>query len=90
MTQLLPTPTVLTAHLDDESVLLHIERGRYYRLNPTGQGIWRGLEAGLRPAELVAALVTDFTIDEATARGEIERFLAELSAIGLVCTAPAP
>ncbi len=79
-----PSPSVLAAHLDMESVLLEMKRRRYFRLNETGQAIWRALEAGKSGAAVVAELVAAFDVDEATAAGEVERFLAELARAGLL------
>jgi hypothetical protein len=85
-----PTASVLAAHLDGESVLLHMDSKRYYRLNATGQAIWRALEAGHRGEALEAALLDEFEVDATTARAEIERFLRELAEAGLVREADLP
>jgi hypothetical protein len=75
---------VLAAHLEGEAVLLHLETKQYYRLNETAAVIWKGLEAGLTPADIVGGLVKDFEIDAATAHAELDRVLGELRARGLV------
>jgi hypothetical protein len=75
---------VLTAHLEGEAVLLHLETKQYYRLNETGAAIWKGLESGLDPADIVGGLVQGFEIDAATAQAEVERVLGELRDRGLV------
>ena len=73
------SPDVLTAHLDDEAVLLHAGTKRYFRLNTTGAWIWRGVEAGLDAEALVAHVCARFEVDEPTARTEIARVLGELA-----------
>jgi hypothetical protein len=75
---------VLAAHLEAESVLLEMKRKRYFRLNETGQAIWRALEAGRPRDALVAELVQAFEVDDVTARAEVDRFIAELTAAGLL------
>ena len=85
-----PSASVLAAHLDGESVLLEMKRKRYFRLNETGQAIWRALEAGLGREAIAAQLVQAFEVDDATARAEVERFLAELSAAELLAPADSP
>jgi hypothetical protein len=75
---------VLTAHLEGEAVLLHLETKQYYRLNETAAAIWQGLERGLDPSDIVGHLVRDFTIDAATAEAEVDRVLGELRERGLV------
>ncbi len=79
-----PSSSVLAAHLDGESVLLELKGKRYFRLNETGQVIWRALEAGLPAEAAVAQLVRDFAVDGETARTEVERFMAELASRGLL------
>jgi predicted transcriptional regulator len=85
-----PTAAVLAAHLDGESVLLHMDLKRYYRLNETGQAIWRALEAGHRGDALEEALLEQFDVDPATVRTEIQRFVRELADAGLVRRAATP
>ncbi len=75
---------VLTAHLEDEAVLLDLATKRYYRLNATGARIWKGLEQGLAPPQIVDALIAEFDVDPTTAATELDRTLADLRARGLV------
>jgi hypothetical protein len=77
---------VLTAHLEGEAVLLHLETKQYYRLNDTAAVIWKGLESGLDPTAIVGGLVQDFDIDAATAQAEVERVLGELRERGLLAS----
>lgn len=85
-----PSTTVLTAHLDGEAVLLEMDRKRYFRLNETGQVIWRVFEAGETGDAAVTALLEEFEVDAATARAEVERFVADLAAEGLIRTPHRP
>ncbi len=39
-----PSPDVLAAHLDDETIVLHLGTKQYFHLNATGQRIWKLLE----------------------------------------------
>ena len=69
---------VLTAHIDDEAVLLHLKTKRYYRLNETGAAIWKGLEENLNLQAIVAGLVRDFEVDTEAATAEVTRVLEDL------------
>lgn len=75
---------VLTAHLDGEAVLLHMHSKRYYRLNETGQRIWRLLEEGLAADAIAARLVEEYEVDEPTATAAVIGLIDELRAEGLV------
>jgi hypothetical protein len=81
---------VLTAHLEGEAVLLHMETKDYFRLNETAAVVWKALERGKARAAIVAELVEGFDVDAAEAAEELDRLLAELAGRGLVVAAPAP
>ena len=53
-------------------------------LNDTGKFLWQKLEAGAEMEELVAALLEEYDVDEATARGGAERFVAKLDENGFL------
>ena len=69
---------VLTAHLQGEAVLLHLDTKQYYRLNETGAAIWRCREEGIDLADIASQLVAEFDVDLATAKAEVQRVLGEL------------
>lgn len=75
---------VLTAHLEDEAVLLHMDTKRYYRLNATAAAIWRGLEQGRTRAELLDELCHRFDVDAQQAAPELERVILDLVSKGLL------
>jgi hypothetical protein len=81
---------VLTAHLEGEAVLLHMETKDYFRLNETAAVAWKALERGKDRAAIVAELVEAFEVDAAEAAEELDRLLAELAGRGLVVADPAP
>lgn len=39
-------PSVRTRELDDELIVLDLNQGEYYSLNPAGAEVWKALEAG--------------------------------------------
>lgn len=75
---------VLTASLEDEAVLLHMESKRYYRLNETGSCIWKGLQEGLDRQELITHLRDRFDVDRARLEEELEEFISRLDDQGLL------
>lgn len=75
---------VLTAHLEGEAVLLHMDTKNYFRLNATAALLWKGLERGLEREQLLDSLLAEFEVDRPTAAAELDRLLAELAARGLV------
>jgi len=74
----------LVAHLQDEVVILHAGTKDYFRLNATGQTVWRLIERGLELDEMVAAVVEEYEVSPEAARADVLRLLDELRAAGLV------
>jgi len=53
-------------------------------LNDTGKFLWERLETGAETEELVAALLAEYDVDEATARAGVERFVSKLNENGFL------
>ena len=53
-------------------------------LNDTGKFLWERLEKGAEKEELVAALLAEYDVDEATAAAGVERFVAKLNENGFL------
>lgn len=53
-------------------------------LNDTGKFLWQQLENGAEVDELVAALLAEYDVDEATAKAGVERFVAKLNENGFL------
>jgi hypothetical protein len=81
-------PTVskdaLVAHLDREVVLLHAVTKDYFRLNETGQAIWRLIEEGRDVDGIIAGVLGAFEVEREVARAEVTRLLDELRDAGLL------
>ena len=55
-----------------------------YSFNRTGSLIWKLLESPKTVSELSAAVALDFEVDPAQAEGDVEEFVGEMKAVGLV------
>lgn len=76
--------------LDGEVVLLNLETGVYFGLDPVGSRVW-GLIDGRRTADdIVAALTTEYDVDASTCTADVASFLAALRDNGLVDRDGAP
>ena len=69
---------------DDESILLNVETGVYFRLNEVGSFIWPLLDGRHRESEIVAAVLDSFQIDEQSARRDFQEFVRQLEKEGLL------
>ena len=55
-----------------------------YSFNSTGSLIWRLLETAKTVAELAATVAREYEVDPAQAERDVEQFVGEMKAVGLV------
>lgn len=75
---------LMSAAVDDELLMMSVDHGRYFNLNEVGARIWELLAEPVTLTQLVDALVKDYAVEARAARGEVEAFLADLRARGLL------
>ncbi len=75
---------LLEASLDDEVVLLSVERGSYYCLDDIGSDVWRLTAEPRRAGDVIAALTKIYEADEATIAADLFPLLREMAAEGLI------
>lgn len=84
-------PEVRFVARDDGAVLLQIERGRYQSLNRAGAAIWKEIAGGARAGEIVSRLCGAHPgVARERVERDVEQFLAQLAARGLVTLEGAP
>jgi hypothetical protein len=76
--------------IEDEIVVLDLERNEYIAVNPSGALLWPLLAGGSDAAQLAVALQDAFAVDEPTARRDVAAFLASLDEQGLLERADEP
>jgi hypothetical protein len=79
-------PDVVFQHLASEegAVLLNLETGLYFGLNPVAARIWELLEAPLSERELEELVANEFQVDPNIASLDVQHFLGSLSERGLL------
>ena len=82
--RLMANPSVVSAEVDNESVLLDLETDTYFGLNRLGCQVWARLQQGLTGDEIVQHLRGQFQVPEAQLRDDVRSFLRDLQAQGLV------
>ena len=78
------SPTVLTAEVDGEVLMLCIERGFYFSLNEVGGDIWRRLVSPCSVAELIDGLAADYDATRATIEEDVQTLLRQMAAEDIV------
>jgi hypothetical protein len=72
------SPTVLTAEVDGETVMMSIEHSRYYGLDAVGGDIWRRIDPPCSFDELVDALAADYDADRAVIAADVRALLERM------------
>src|SRR5258708_40062570 len=72
------SPSVLTAEVDGEIVMMSIERGRYFGLDDIGSDIWKRIEPPGSFATLIHALRADYEADRATIATDVQNLLGRM------------
>lgn len=78
--------TVLDTEVSGERVLLDPDSGMYYGLNRLGAQLWGWLQEPCAVAELRDRIATEFEVPAERAGRDLDRFLTDLAAKGLVET----
>jgi hypothetical protein len=82
-------PSVATEKLDNEVMIVNLEKGNYYSLTGTGAAVWDLIVSGRTEEALFDEVVASYSGDSADIRRNLDRFVSELCAEELiVATAP--
>ncbi|MCW3847397.1 PqqD family peptide modification chaperone [Sphingomonas sp. LB-2] len=81
---LVRSPDIIASEVDGELVLISIQDGKYFGLDPIGSEIWRLLEQPHTPAAVCETLQSQFDGDAAEIEGDAMEFMAELASHALL------
>ena len=72
------SPSVLTAEVDGEVVMMSIEQGRYFGLDNIGSDIWKRIDPPCSFGDLVDGLAADYNADRAIIASDVRQLLDEM------------
>jgi len=75
---------VICQVLDDESVLLDLASENYLGLDEVGTRIWQLIDDGETMRSVVATMLGEYDTNEDTLVGDLDKFLNDLQAQGLI------
>ena len=78
---------IVHRNLAGELVLLNLNSGIYFGLDPVGTRIWHLLETGQTLSQVLSLLLEEYTVPEAQGRQDLERFIAQMREKGLIAIA---
>lgn len=70
--------------IDDEVVVMSLESGDFFSLTGTAQAIWTLIDGTRTRAALLTELAAQFDVEESALAGDLDAFLAQLEAAGLL------
>ncbi len=74
----------ISGRLSDELVMMDIEKGKYFSLNPVATRIWDLLENPLSVDELCGLLMKEYEVEAEQCRTEVGEVISEMVRLGVV------
>lgn len=74
----------VSGKLHDEIVMMDIDKGKYFSLNPISTSIWNLLEEPLSLEELCHKLQEEYDVSEEQCKTETEAHLLEMMKLDLI------
>jgi len=68
----------ISGRLSDELVMMNIEKGKYFSLNPVATRIWDLLETPLTTEELCSLLREEYEVDIEQCRADVTEVLKKM------------
>lgn len=78
------TKDIVASDIDGEVVMMSVEKGQYYSLDPVGSRVWELIEKPVKVAVLIDALLLKYDVDRETCERDVLAFLEELCEEGIL------
>ena len=79
-----PRESVVFQQLQEEAVLLNLDSGLYFGLDPIGTQIWNLLADGQSLPQIVSTITAEYEVDNEQCTADLLKLLGDLEAQGLV------
>lgn len=66
---------IIDGELDDNQVMMHLEKGKYFGLDPVGKRIWQLIEQPKDVQEITTILQSEFEVTATQCLEEVQAFL---------------
>lgn len=70
--------------IDDTVVMMDVEAGRYYELDPVGTRVWALIEPGQQVAQVCEALAAEYEVAPAVCGDDVSAFLDRLLRLAVI------
>ena len=75
---------IVASDIDNEKVMMSVEKGQYFGLEPVGSRIWEMIEQPSRVSAIIDRLLEQYSVDRATCEQDVLAFLSELDEAGII------
>lgn len=75
---------ILDGNLEGSLVMMDIQKGKYFSLNPVGKRIWEMIEQPKSFDEITDGLLFEFEVTPEQCRLEVMEFLAKMEKSGII------
>lgn len=66
---------IIDGELDDNQVMMHLDKGKYFGLDPVAKRIWELIEEPKNIREITAILLEEFEVTPEECNEEVQSFL---------------
>lgn len=73
-----------TAQVQDDLMMLNVEQGAYYSLDPIGAEIWKLLEQPAAVRDVVELLQKKYDVSALQCQADVQAFLEEMQKNGMI------
>jgi hypothetical protein len=78
------SPDNLVSDMNGEKVLMSINSGKYYNLGRVGGRIWEAVQSPTSIEQVIAILLSEYDIDQASCEAQVKSFVQLLYSESLV------
>jgi hypothetical protein len=78
---------MLSAEIGGEAVMMSIENGAYFGLNPIATRIWDLIEQPRSIAELIGVITEEYDVSEEQCVADVQEFVADMITRGIAQSA---
>ena len=77
-------PQIISSKMDNEVVMMSVEKGNYYGLNQVGSEIWEKLNEPLTVTDLCSKLLIEYNVEREQCERDVMTYLEKLVEEGLI------
>src|SRR5688572_7459146 len=78
------SPGNIVSDMDGEKVMLSVQNGKYYNLGEIGGAIWEHIEKPILISDLIAALMSEYDVNQTDCEEQVVSFLNLLARENLI------